>query len=350
MSSEDANRKSRRARVSLEDVARRARLSKTAVSYALNGTGRLDERTRQRVLEIAQQVGYRANANARHLRRNTSGVLAITASLPPGMASALPNMDYFMSIWQAAVAAALRRGYMLLLVPFGTEPGALADMVVDGVIVIDPVANDPVVRYFEAHSAPVVTIGRDLTRAPDRYWWVDNDHAALTRAVLDHFWERGARRIGLILAAPKYGYSDAARTAYLDWAKDHDMALMVATVEDAPTESAAYSKAMEMLQSACPPQAIFTSLDRFAVGTLFAAASQGVQVPRELMIAAGNDGVVTRTAHVPITALDLRPDELGRIAVEMLLDRIEGKKEPQSALVPGDVCRRASTGGPSDRG
>src|SRR4051794_36157836 len=75
-------------RVSIRDIARAAKVSTTAVSYALNGTGRLDERTRLRVIEIADQIGYRRNPNARNLRRERSGVLAIATSVPPGMASA----------------------------------------------------------------------------------------------------------------------------------------------------------------------------------------------------------------------------------------------------------------------
>jgi len=332
-----------RTRPGLREIAKEANLSITAVSFALNGTGRLGEETRKRVRTIAGKLGYRANAHARNLRRKTSGVLAITASLPAGIVSVLPNMDYFMGIWRSAMTTALKRGYMLLLVPFGTEPRALAEVPVDGGIVIDPVVNDPLVRHFEGQRLPVVTIGRDLGRGAAKAWWVDNDHAALTRAALDHLSERGARRIGMILAAPKYFYSAAARQTYEEWAIERGMRPLVAEVLAAPTESAGYEAALRMLDSPDPPDAVYASLDRFAVGTLFAASKQLLRVPDDLMIVAGDDGANTQTAQVPITALDLDPGQLGQAAVNLLLDRLEGKLSPRFVLVPGSLRQRAST-------
>jgi DNA-binding LacI/PurR family transcriptional regulator len=332
-----------RTRPGLRDIAKEANLSITAVSFAMNGTGRLGEETRKRVRTIAGKLGYRANAHARNLRRKTSGVLAITASLPAGIVSVLPNMDYFMGIWRSAMTTALKRGYMLLLVPFGTEPRALAEVPVDGGIVIDPVVNDPLVRHFEGQKLPVVTIGRDLGRGAAEAWWVDNDHAALTRAALDHLFERGARRIGLILAAPKYFYSAAARQTYEEWAIERGMRQLVAEVLEAPTESAGYEAALRMLDSSDPPDAVYASLDRFAVGTLFAASKQLLRVPDDLMIVAGDDGGNTQTAQVPITALDLDPGQLGQAAVNLLLDRLEGKLSHRFVLVPGSLRQRAST-------
>lgn len=336
-------RKEAAIRPNIRDIAREANLSTTAVSFALNGTGRLDEETRKRVLKIAERTGYRANANARNLRRKTTGVLAIAASLPTGIISALPNMDYFMSIWQAAMTAALRRGYMLLLVPFGTKPSAFAEVPIDGGIVIDPVTNDPLVRYFESQNLPTVMVGRDIGREATAGWWVDNDHVGLTRTVLDHLWERGARRIGMIMTSPNYFYSAAARKVYEEWAAERNMKPLLSEVLKAPTESAGYEAALRMLDAAEAPDAIYTSLDRFAVGALFAAAKRALSVPEELMIVAGDDGSAARTAQVPLTALDLAPEELGRLATNILLDRIEGKVAPRCTIVPGILRPRAST-------
>lgn len=332
-----------RRRLGIRDIAERAKVSTTAVSYALNGTGRLDIRTRKRILKIAEKAGYRANPNARNLRRNSSGVLAISASLPTAMSGALPNMDYFFQIWHGSVASALERGYMLLLAPFGTEPNMLRNVPIDGGIVIDPVTDDPVAAHLREQDLPVVTIGRDLNRPADEEWWIDSPHAELAGEMFAQFRERGARRIGVILSSPRYAYSVAVRERYIEWIAETGGEAMFIEVDEVPTETAGYEAAMRLLTSTPPPDAIYASLDRLAIGALFAAEKLALRVPDELLLGAGSDGIITRTATVPITALDLQPDKLGRAAVSMLLDRVEHGIEPRQVIVPGRIQFRAST-------
>lgn len=338
---DDKGRPSRR-RIGIRDIAERTNLSKAAVSYALNGTGRLDPDTRARVIEIARELGYRANPHARNLRRKSFGVLSVSASLPTAMSEALPGMDYFLRVWQGAVSSALERGYMLLLAPFGTRPKVLLDMPIDGGIVIDPVYGDPVSSHLEAQGLPVVLIGRDLKRPANKSWRVDSPHAELATETFAHFANRGARRIGLIQASGRYSYGVAVRMAYLDWIAASGGEPLIVEIDSAPTESAGYTAAMRLLESPNPPDAIYASLDRLAVGTLFAAERCGIDVPGQLLLGAGSDGI-TRTARVPITSLDLQPDKLGQTAVTMLIDRIEHNIEPREVIIPGSVQIRASS-------
>ncbi|MCF3933082.1 LacI family transcriptional regulator [Acuticoccus sp. M5D2P5] len=334
----------RRKRVGIKDIARIAKLSPAAVSYALNGTGRLDSETRKRVIAIANELGYRANINARHLRGKTSGLLAVAASVRRGQSATHSGMDYIMSIWQSAAAAALERGYMLLLLPLGIGADELSSVPLDGGIVIDPIVRDPLIDDFNALELPVVTIGQDVSRAAADTWWVDNDHAALTRLVLEHLTDKGAERIGAILTSSTYAYSDTAREVYERWGAERGMSLNYVTIDETPTESAGYNAALKMLTTRPgAPDAIYALIDRFAVGTMFAAAAVGYVVPRDLMIVSGNDGVATRSSTVPITAANLGTEALGRNAVSMLIDRVEGTPTRQHVVVPSHLEIRRST-------
>lgn len=331
--------------VGIREIAERAKVSKTAVSYALNDTGRLDDATRKRILKIAKEMGYRANPHARNLRKRSAGVIAISASLTTVMSESLPNMDYFMRIWNASVTTALERGYMLLLAPFGTEPATLRNVPIDGGIVLDPLADDPVLRYYEAHHLPVVTIGRDLKKAGDQ-WWVDSPHAPLATEIFGHFRDQGAKRIGLVLFSQKYAYNFDVRRAYIDWIAATDGEPLIVEISDDPTETAGYEAARKLLSLDHPPEAIYASLDRLAVGASFAAEKHALDIPGKLLLAAGSDGTITRQARTPITALNLYPERLGHEAVAMLIDRIEQNIEPRQLMVPGNIQVRAST----DRG
>lgn len=333
-------------RIGIKEIAELANLSKTAVSYALNGTGRLDAETRARVIEIARQHGYQANAAARNLRGKRFGVLAVFASLPTTMTEVISTTDYFIRLWQGAVTTALERGYMLLLAPFGAGPELLGNMPIDGGIVIDPIRNDPILKHLDARHMPSVLVNRALGAPAGRHFIVDSPHGALATEVFEHFRNKGAERVGLIHASPQYAYNVEVRQAYLDWTAAHGQEPIMVGIDGAPLESAGYAAARELLNRKHRPDAIYASLDRLAVGAFFAAEQQQIRVPDDLLIAAGSDGAITRTAPIGITALDLHPDQLGRRAVDMLIDQIEQETEPRTVVVPGDIEFRRSTDRP----
>ncbi|TCG06754.1 hypothetical protein BZM27_24130 [Paraburkholderia steynii] len=335
--------KKKRSRVGIKEIAELANLSKTAVSYALNGTGRLDDETRARVIAIAEQHGYRANPFARKLRGKSFGVLAVFASVPSSMSEVVANSDYFVRLWQGAVTCALARGYMLLLAPFGTGPDMLRNMPIDGGIVIDPVQNDPTLAHLNRNGLAAVTIGRDLRETDGGALWIDSPHGELATRLFDLFEAQGARRVGAILSSPAYSYTLAVRDAYLAWTRARKQTPLLVEIESHPSESAGYEAAMQMLAAPSPPDAIFASLDRLAAGVFLAAQRRGIAVPEALMIAAGTDGTESRSAAVPITALDLKPEALGSTAVSKLIARLEGDEDAGDEMLTGDVLLRATT-------
>ncbi|WP_203426924.1 LacI family DNA-binding transcriptional regulator [Sinorhizobium sp. BG8] len=337
----------RRPRIGIKEIAELANLSKTAVSYALNGTGRLDADTRARVIAIAREHGYQANLHARSLRGKGFGALAVFASVPPTMTEIISTTDYFIRLWQGAVSAALERGYMLLLAPFGTGPELLGNMPIDGGIIIDPIRQDPILEHLTAKGLPTVLVGKSQDERDSLNFTVDSPHGALATDIFSHFRSRGAERIGVILASQQYSYSVEVRRAYLDWIALTGQDDLFVEIDEAPLESAGYAAAQRLLSCHLRPDAIYTSLDRLAVGAFFAAERAQIRVPDELLIAAGSDGAVTRTAPVAITALDLHPDLLGRSAVEMLINQIEQEADPHEVLVPGDIVFRGSTDRPA---
>ena len=330
-------------RVSIRDVARVAGVSTTTVSHAINGKGRVDADTRARVIAIAEHLGYRANPTAVNLLRRRTGVLALTLSAPEGMAVGLMELEFFVRFVNAATAAALDRGYALILAPpSGASSFDAVD--VDGGIVIDPVADDPLLRVLERRGIPAVTSGRDPARPENEGAWVDNDIVASTHALLDHMVDAGARSIGLVAAPTVYSYGIDYLRGYEEWCAASGAEPLIADAANALTETAGYEAAARLLAADPRPDGIFAALDRYALGTLLAASARGLRVPDDLLVAGGTDSERARTADPPITALDLHPERNGRHAVEMLIARIEDPAPPERpVIVPADVVPRAST-------
>ena len=127
-------------RVTIRDVAAAVGLSPTTVSHALNGKGRVDPATRDRVAKTAKQLGYRPDRTARRLRSGRSGAIAL---LLPFVERDIARdemlaLDYYMHLARAAAQAAFVRGHPMLLTPPLRDIDDLRDLGVDGGVVCDP--------------------------------------------------------------------------------------------------------------------------------------------------------------------------------------------------------------------
>ena len=327
-------------RVGIRDVARSAGVSVTTVSHALNGKGRLPTATRERVQQIARDLGYRPSRAARNLVGGKTGLLGIMVSQPEGQAFALGDFAFFVELMTAATGVAMERGYGLVLAP--GEPH-ISRIDLDGAIVVDPVADDPLVGSMRARDVPVVTAGR-LPDDPDQDWWVDNDHVRGSRKVLDHLRGRDARRIAMVSTPPWTTYATDALETYHAWCAEQGAEPMVAYVRDELSEGGGFAAAAELLARTDPPDAIWATLDRLALGVLLAAHARGVAVPGELLVVGTTDSAAGRGATPALTTLDLHAAMLGSEAVAMLVDLVEGRKPARRRVVVGTrLHSRAST-------
>jgi DNA-binding LacI/PurR family transcriptional regulator len=328
--------------VGIKDVAAAAGVSITTVSHALNGKGRLTPETRMRVQQVAAAMGYQPSALARGLAGGRTGMLAFTVSF---VDNPLPvaDFDYFIQVMHAACSRALERGYSLTLLPAQSRRAILDRLPLDGAVVMDPVRGDPIVRRLSRRNVPVVTTGR-LPDGPANGYWVDNDHVGGTRAMLDHLASQGARRIALLTAPVMSSYTIDALDAYRDWCDEHDQEPLVSSLSESLSEGGAYAVATELLESDDPPDAIYSTLDRLALGVLLAAEAKGIRVPADLRIAGCTDSDASRTARPALTALNLNPERIGRESVELLIDVVEGVEPAErQRIVPSIVVPRGST-------
>jgi DNA-binding LacI/PurR family transcriptional regulator len=329
--------------VGIRQIAEAAGVSITTVSHALNGKGRVQLQTRERIHEIAARLGYRPNATARNLVEGRTGLLGLAVSQPQGAVLHISDFAYFTQLMSAATTAAIERGYALVLTPPGWGMGPDAGLEVDGAIIIDPVEGDPVARELRRSGVPVVTAGRVLDdEALD--CWVDNDHAAGARALLEHLRKRGAKRVALITSRTVMSYTVDVEQAFRSWCDEHSVAARIAHVRDL-TERSGFAAAAELLTAADPPDAIYATYDRLAHGTLLAAQAHNLRVPDDLLlVATATESAVTPTVGPSLTVLNLHPDQIGRRAAELLVDLVEDRTpEEHQIIVPTRVIARAST-------
>ncbi|MFF7017253.1 MULTISPECIES: LacI family DNA-binding transcriptional regulator [Streptomyces] len=352
--------------VTLLDVARAAGVSKSTVSDALQGSGRVAEATRDRVRAVAEELGYRPNSAARRLRRSSTG--AIGLHLP----QTATRLDYYMNLAFGAVARAQEEGFdVVLLAPEGASGGPVASRV-DGLLVIDPEVGDSAVPGLLDAGVPVVTGERYLGPSAAPTGAVVCDNAASLTALLDHVTERGARRPAVLAPAGTSAWATALRTTAASWGQEHGVDVALRTVPFAATPGEAEETTLALLRADPTVDAVICAPDGAAPGVLRAAAALGRTVggasarsvggpsartvgatsartsdsasghaagtgdgtgaqPRTpLLVASCVDGTATRSAEPPVTAVDLRPAAYGRACAELLCDILAGRAAPDT--------------------
>ncbi|MFD1929861.1 MULTISPECIES: LacI family DNA-binding transcriptional regulator [Nonomuraea] len=327
----------------IRDVAEVAGVSATTVSHVLNGKGRVDEATRARVIAAAERLGYRPNSTAKRLRSGRADTIGLL--LPFGAAAEhaqhILAVEFYLTLAMSVVEAAFDHDQALLQLPPLRAPEDLRRFVVDGAIVVDPLPADPRLRLFDQLGLPTVTVGRDAARPADP-WWVATDSTAGTRAVLDHLAAAGARRIALLTVDIEWSWFVEGRRAYTAWTHDHGIEPITILTRPDRLDSSAVEAATAALD--LEPDAVYAPPQWLATGLLKAAKERGVRVPDDLLVSVGVDSQLARTGEPPLTALDLAPVRTAREAVDLLVQRIEGRASGGSRLIPAELRpRRSST-------
>lgn len=342
-------------RVRLVDVARAAGVSKTTVSAALNGSGRLPEATRRHVREVAHRLGYRPNATARLLRAGRTRLLGLAVREYSETPWVYSELAYFSQFTTAAGRAALAHGYGIVLLPT-TSPGDWwLDLPLDGAIVMDPTADDPMVADFLSAGIPVVSDRRALSApggsedAEPLGRWVDFDYAAATREVLDHLASAGARRIALVTATSTSSFFEESERAYRAWCETRGYEPLL-TATTAPGDSRALEAVDGLLASAVePPDALFTLVETSPPLLLDRLRRHGLSVPDDLLLVATTEDPTAAHCDPPVTTLSFLPAETAEAGVELLVDAFEGRATARGRLFTARLDIRASSTPPIPR-
>jgi DNA-binding LacI/PurR family transcriptional regulator len=247
----------------------------------------------------------------------------------------------------AATQAAFEADHALLLVPAIYDAVQLRRLPIDGVVVVDPVEDDPRLPMLAQAGIPAVSLGRDPTgHLP---YCVAPDTDSMVRELLDHLAGQGAARIMLLAPAVAWEWITRSVSAYEHWCTARRLAPEIVSVgvdgsmSPQAMEDAARHAAYQALTGPSLPDAVLALCLGFAPGVLRAANELGLQVPRDLLLAQDADEPSLRTSTPPITAVDLFPERQAHAAVTMLLEILGGNPPESAVTTPTELRRRASS-------
>lgn len=309
--------------VTIRDVAVACGMSITAVSMALNDKGTLAESTRSRIVSVADELGYRADALARGLRGSTVGAigLVIRPLDEMGHEKASETSVFAEVVGAASMAAAARRSSILLLSDLSNRPLPHLAFSMDGYIVVDPVEQDVVVSALRARCLPITTIGR-IPGDPNHEQTVLTQDRRDTRSLLRHLVRRGSRSILFTTGSEANAWNIDSAAAHIEFCRELDLPQLTATVVEADGVAGGRSLIAQLAPSEVP-DAIAVRTARCAAGVVAELQDRGFSVPGDVRVAAAADGEAARISRPAITAIQQPHAELARKAVESLLTNDE---------------------------
>lgn len=320
-------------KVGIMDVASRAGVSVTTVSFVLSGRRPVAHATRDRVLRVIEELGYRPDETARSLR---TGRTMLVALIVPD----LTNPFYPM----------VARGLEDRLVPAGYHTvvcnsdgrredevsflAQLASRRVDGVV-IDPfgVHREDLLAY---RDVPIVQLGSRLdTETGDI---VNLDEAAGAAAAVRHLLSAGHRRIGYAGGPVGVGPADLREQGFRRALREGGVRLDEALVTRVEfTRGGGRAAGRALLEGAERPSAVVCANDLIAIGVLDEARARGLRVPGDLAVT-GYDDIDAASLVIPALTTIVNPArDIGRVAGELLLSRLSGNDGPVRQVTLGTL-------------
>jgi DNA-binding LacI/PurR family transcriptional regulator len=329
----------------MEDVARRAGVSRSLVSLVMRGSPNVSDDRRRRVLAAAAELDYSPNAIARGLASRRSGIVAV-------LLDDLHN-PFFAEIYDGLAAEAEAAG-LRLLVATGrrkrrAEQAALDSFLPfrpDGVVLVGPRLPSAAMRSL-ATAAPVVVVGR--TVRADGVDVVMTDEATGAGLVVEHLHHLGHRRIVHIDGGQGAG-AIARRRGYVAAMGRAGLPGQTKVLAGDFTEQAGRHAADALLRCEDLPTALFAANDLAAIGAIDALARAGVEVPGDVSVIGYDNSLFADLGHISLTTVDQPRAEMGRLAMRLLGERARGlRRTTTRRLMTPTLVVRGTTAPPRRR-
>ena len=332
-------------RLNLEEIGRRAGVSRSTVSRVVNGDPNVSPKTKKRVDTVIAETGYRPHAAARSLASNSTGVIGLVI---PSAVETLFVDPYFNRLIFGISGATNKVQMTLTLFLFGDEldedpiiSRVVTPGLVDGVIVTATTMGDRLIDHLRGAAMPFVVVGRpDDTSS---VFSVDVDNRGGARAAARHLAKLGRQRMALI-SAPSYTSAGVdRRSGFLDGLAEVGLSLE-GRVKDGDWTEVSGRKAMEELLPD-HPDAVFAASDRMAIGAIQAIRNAGLNCPHDVAVVSF-DGLIPPDQTVPqLTSVAQPVREVGERAVLQLKSVIDGTvTTPESVVFPTELVVRESCG------
>jgi LacI family fructose operon transcriptional repressor len=324
---------------SIKDVAEAAGVSTATVSRVLSNGLHVRPEVRERVKAAVERLDYRPNLVARSLRSQQSTTIGL-------IVSDIRN-PFFTSLSRAVEDTMYEQGFSVLLCNTDEQPekeaiylNLMRDTSIAGVI-ISPTRRT-VASFTDSNNPfPVVVVDRSIPNVDVDAVLLDNVDAAYR--LTTHLIEQGYRRIGALCSEMSTGLE--RQTGYEKALREHGLALRAEHVKYVPPKmEAGYAAALKMIDTAEPPDALFTVNSLLAAGALQAIQERHLTIPDDIALVTFDETTWASLVQPAITLIAQPTYEIGQTAAELLLQRIaDPGRSTRQVILKGQLLVRGSS-------
>lgn len=327
------------------DVAKKAGVSVSTVSYALNGTRPISEETRQRVLRVVEELQYHPNRLARGLASNRTRVIAL---LYPAISRDYLDdlqLEFIASI--SNMAAHSRYSLLLITTPLDDQDIVhfMKDGLADGVILMEVQRNDSRVALLQEFGYPFSLIGHCETN--DGISFVDMDFYNALNMCVRHLADLKHREIAFITPwiehlADQHNYLIESARGFDDGVRERNMSGVVHRCE--PSVQGGYESMKYLLEEHPGLSAVIAGNEPMYSGITQALREKNLALPRDFSVI----GIMSQRSadkYVPqVTTLSIPSAEMGRMGASFLIQKLEGQETgPQQVILAPQLLVHQST-------
>lgn len=326
--------------LTIADIAQELGVSKTTVSRAISGKGRIGEGTRNRVLQYIEAHNYSPNVMAKGLAQKKTYNLGMTL---PGDYN-IEELPFFQKCMLGISRAALEAGYDILISMVTADSmtqleRAVKNRKVDGVILTRTLTDDAPMRYLQENGVPFVAIG---STQDGQAVQIDNDHESACRELTEILLNRDIRRMALIGGSESYVVTKNRLQGFMnafekrtDW--DGERSVFLNVSDSRMVENILQELLTEQVECV-------VCMDDFLCGCVLNTLQQKrIAVPEQIQVVSFYDSSILANRIPAVTSIRFDVEELGRKACELLLRILDGEEAERRTLLGYEVCMRAST-------
>lgn len=328
-------------RITSIDVARLAGVSQSTVSRTFSPSEKysVSSKSRQKVLAVAQQLGYKPNAIARSLSMQRTNIIGIVMAYITS-----PFYPYVLEKFTERLQA-LGRQVLLFNAGPNQEVDDILPLVleyqVDGLIITSATLSSEMVDECVQHGTPVILFNRYVLGANVSAVCCDNDQGG--RAVANFLLDTGHKRLAYIAGTQNTSTNIDREKGFTDRLRERGV-LEWQHVQGNYTYEAGYEATKRLLQRHDRPDAIFCANDIMALGAIDAARFEmGLKIPEELSIIGFDDIPAANWPSYSLTTIRQPVNQMIQATIDLLIERIDAPQaEPVLKLIPGTLITRGS--------
>jgi LacI family transcriptional regulator len=332
--------------LTLEDIARKAGVSRSTVSRVINGHPNVSESVRQRVSQVIRKTGYHPNVAARSLASQRSWMIGLVL---PRSVSAFFTDPYYHHLTQGIAQACNLYDYTLGLFLIGSRedeekifPRISHRGSLDGILLQSGQSGDQLASRLINSKIPLVIVGRPFN--PDSASYIDVDNVDAAYGATVHLIRQGRQRVAFISGPENLTVSIDRKQGYLKALNERGRVVEPSLmVQGEFTEASGYHAMRQLLPA--KPDAVFVASDSMAFGAMRAVSEAGLKIPGDVALVGFDDLPVTAPSKPSLTTVRQPVLQFGTLAVEILIDVIEnGLQPPRRLTLTTELIVRDSCG------